>query len=59
MADTAMTAAKCALQAHEALWELAHGKLTVEEQIWFEEAEIAQTNAHKAANAAANAVAKK
>jgi hypothetical protein len=54
MADTAKMAADCAMQAHEALWDLTNGKLTDEEFEAFEQAEIAQTNARKAARAAAN-----
>ena len=54
MADTAKMAADCAMQAHEALWDLTDGKLSDEEFEAFEQAEIAQTNARKAVKAAAN-----
>jgi hypothetical protein len=54
MADTAKTAADCAMQAHEVLWNLTGGRLTDEEFEAFEQAEIAQTNARKAAGTAAN-----
>ena len=56
LADTARIAAKCALQAHGALWNLSGGKLTEKEAIAFEKAEIAQTDATKAERAAAAAV---
>ena len=55
-ADTARIAAKCAMQAHEALWSLSGGELTEAEFTAFEAAEIAQTNAAKAERAAATAV---
>ena len=53
LADTARTAARCALQAHEALWNLSGGKLTEKEQAAFEKAEIAQQDAARAERAAA------
>ena len=56
MADTARTAARCALQAHEDLWALAGETLTDEESDAFEKAEIAQADATKAERAAAAAV---
>lgn len=56
MADVAKSAAVCAMQAHDALWTLSGGNLTAEEFEAFEQAEIAQTNALKAAQAAAQAV---
>ena len=56
MADTARTAARCALQAHEDLWALAGETLTDEEFDAFEKAEIAQADATKAERAAAAAV---
>jgi len=56
MADTARIAATCAMQAHEALWELSGGKLTEKEWQAFEAAEIAQIEAQKAVRAAAAAV---
>ena len=56
MADTARTAARCALQAHEDLWELAGETLTEEEFDAFEKAEIAQVDATRAERAAAAAV---
>ena len=49
MADIATVAAKCAMQAHEALWNLSGGKLTNEEFEAFEAAEIAQVEVRKAA----------
>lgn len=55
-ADNARIAAKCAMQAHEALWELSGGELTEKEFAAFEKAEIAQTDAAKAERAAAAAV---
>ena len=55
-ADQAKTAARCAMQAHEELWELAKGDLTTAEFDSFEKAEIAQINAAKAECAAAAAV---
>lgn len=58
LADTARMAAKCAIQAHEALWELSGGELSDEEFDAFEAAEIAQINAKKAEKAAADAVNK-
>lgn len=58
LADTARMAARCAAQAHEALWAITNGKLTDEEFEAFEAAEIAQADATKAERAAANAVAK-
>ena len=56
MADTATTAAKCAMQAHEALWELSGGELTEKEWAAFEAAEVAQVDARQAVRAAAAAV---
>ena len=56
LADTARIAARCALQAHEALWNLTGGKLTEKEQAAFEKAEIAQQDAARAERAAAAAV---
>lgn len=58
MADTARTAARCAMQAHEDLWTLAGEDLTEEEYGAFEKAEIAQTDATRAERAAAAAVEK-
>ena len=58
MADTACMAAKCAMNAHEALWELAGEQLTDDEFDAFEKAEIAQGDAMKAKRAAAKAVEK-
>lgn len=58
LADTARMAAKCALQAHEALWSLSKGNLTESEMKAFELAEIAQTDAAKAERAAAESVRK-
>ena len=58
MADIARTAATCAMQAHEALWDLSGGQLTEEEFEAFEAAEIAVMKANKAAKAAAAAVQK-
>ena len=56
MADTARTAARCALQAHEDLWAVAGETLTDEEFDAFEKAEIAQADATRAERAAAAAV---
>ena len=58
MADTAMVAAKCAMQAHQELWKLSGGKLTSKEFEAFEAAEIAQAEARKATKAAADTAAK-
>ena len=58
LADTARTAARCAAQAHEALWALTNDELTDEEFAAFEAAEIAQADATKAERAAAAAVEK-
>ena len=58
LADTARTAARCAAQAHEALWAITNGELTDEEFAAFEAAEIAQADATKAERAAAAAVEK-
>lgn len=55
-ADTAMMAAKCAMQAHDELWELSKGDLTDEEFEAFEKAEIAMIKARNAQSAAAHAV---
>lgn len=55
-ADNARIAAKCAMQAHEALWELSGGELTEKEFAAFEKAEIAQMDATKAERATAAAV---
>ena len=57
-ADVAKIAATCAMQAHEALWGYTDGELTDYEFECFEAAEIAQTDAIKAARAAATAVQK-
>ena len=57
-ADNAKIAATCAMQAHDALWELTKGKLTADEFEAFEAAEQAQGRALAAARAAAGAVAK-
>lgn len=54
-ADTAKTAADCAMTAHEELWELSKGNLTEAEFEAFEKAEIAQAKARAAINAAAKA----
>ena len=43
MVESAHTFAVCAMQAHEALWELSGGELSEEEFIAFEQAEIVQT----------------
>lgn len=58
LADTARTAARCAMQAHEDLWELAGEDMTEAEFDAFEKAEIAQTEAARAERAAAAAVEK-
>jgi len=58
MADQARTAARCAMQAHEDLWELAGEDMTDAEFDAFEKAEIAQVNASRAERAAASAVDK-
>ena len=57
-ADNAVLFAKCAMQAHEALWELSKGQLTEDEFEAFEKAEVAQIKARNATQAAADAVAK-
>ena len=57
-ADTARTAAKCAMQAHDTLWELAGEDMTEEEFNAFEKAEIGFMDAGKAEQAAAAAVEK-
>ena len=59
MADTARTAAKCAMEAHETLWALAGGDLTETEFKAFEKAEIGMCDAANAARAAAEAVRKR
>ena len=59
MADTARTAAKCAMEAHETLWALAGGDLTEAEFKAFEKAEIGMRDAANAARAAAEAVRKR
>ena len=56
MADNARIAARCAMQAHEDLWELANGRLSEAEYEVFIQAEIAQRDATKAERAAAKAV---
>ena len=56
LADQARMAARCAMQAHEDLWELANGDLTSAEFDAFDKAEIAQTDAARAEIAAATAV---
>lgn len=58
MADTARTAAKCAMEAHETLWALAGGDLTEAEFKAFEKAEIGLRDASNAARVAAEAVRK-
>lgn len=58
LADTARTAARCAMQAHEDLWEIAGEDMTEAEFDAFEKAEIAQTEAARAERAAAAAVEK-
>lgn len=58
LADTARTAAKCAMQAHDALWELTGEDMTEEEFNAFEKAEIGFMDAGKAEQAAAAAVEK-
>ena len=55
-ADNARTAAKCAMQAHEVLWELAGENMTEAEYDAFVKAETAQTDATKAEQAARAAV---
>ena len=59
MADNSRIAARCAMQAHEDLWEMAHGRLTEAEYEVFIQAEIAQSDATKAERAAAAAVEKR
>ena len=59
LADTARTAATCAMQAHEELWDLAVGQLTASELEAFEAAEIAVRKADEAARAAAASVARR
>ena len=59
LADQARTAARCAMQAHEDLWELAGERMTGAEFIAFEKAEVAQIDAAKAEHAAATAVEKR
>ena len=56
LADTARMAAKCAMQAHDDLWELAGEDMTEEEFAAFEKAEIGYMDAGKAERAAATAV---
>lgn len=56
LADTARMAARCAMQAHEDLWELAGEDMTEAEFDAFEKAEIAQIEATRAEHAAAAAV---
>ena len=58
LADTARIAATCAMQAHDALWELAGEDMTEEEFNAFEKAEIGFMDAGKAEKAAAAAVEK-
>ena len=58
MADTARMAAKCAMGAHDVLWELTGGEMTDEEFAAFEAAEVAWNNANRAEQAAAAAVEK-
>ena len=58
MADMARTAARCAMQAHEDLWDLVGENMTGAEFEVFEKAEIAQTDAGRAERAAAEAVKK-
>ena len=58
LADQARMAARCAMQAHEDLWELAGEDMTSAEFDAFEKAEIAQTDAGRAESAAAAAVEK-
>ena len=56
LADQARMAARCAMQAHEDLWELAGEDMTSAEFDAFEKAEIAQTDAGRAERAAAQRV---
>lgn len=49
LADQARTAARCAMRAHEELWELAGEDMTEEEFDAFEKAEIAQNSVRRAA----------
>ena len=58
LVDTAQTAAKCAMQAHEELWALAGENLTEAEFKAFEKAEIGLRDASNAARVAAEAVRK-
>ena len=58
LADTARMAAKCAMQAHEALWNLAGKNMTEAERAAFEKAEAGINAARKAESAAAAAVRK-
>ena len=58
LADTARTAATCAMQAHDRLWELAGEDMTEKEFDAFEKAEIGFMDAGKAEKAAADAVRK-
>ena len=58
LADQARMAARCAMQAHEDLWELAGENMTGEEFDAFDKAEIAQVDAARAERAAAAAVEK-
>ena len=58
LADTARTAAMCAMQAHDRLWELAGEDMTEAEFEAFEKAEIGFMDAGKAEQAAAAAVQK-
>ena len=58
MADIAKTAATCAMQAHERLWEISGGNLTEEEFEVFCLAEEVQYTAKKAARAAAESLRK-
>lgn len=58
LADQARMAARCAMQAHEALWALVGEDMTEAEFDAFEKAEIAQVSAGRAERAAAAAVEK-
>ena len=58
MADNARMAARCAMGAHDLLWELTGGELTEEEFEAFEAAEIAWNDANRAEKTAAAAVEK-
>ena len=58
LADQARMAARCAMQAHEALWALVGEDMTEAEFDAFEKAEIAQVSAGRAERAAATAVEK-